>query len=224
MRVVVFCAHQDDEMSAGGTIYKHSQRGDEVVVVYLTDGSGGAIGIDPKKLSRTRYREARKACKILGVEKIEFLGFKDGFLFFNDETLKAVGKIIRNYKPYRIYTHYPGEMLGRDNLDHTVVGRLVLEAAFKSGYHNYPELGRDVWRTPEIYAYESISPLPNPTTYVDVSEVLEVKLKSMKEHKSQYAAMPYWFDSVKDRMRMHGTISRVGEYVEVFEALRTHVF
>jgi len=224
MHVVVFCAHEDDEMSAGGTIYKHTQRGDEVVVVYLTDGSGGAMDIDPKKLTQIRYEEARNACEVLGVQKVEFLGFKDGFLFVNDETLKAVGRMIRNYKPHRIYTHYPGEMLGRDNLDHTVVGRLVLEAAFKTAYHNYPELGRDVWRTSEIYAYESISPLPNPTTYVDVTDVLEVKLKSLKEYESQYAAMPYWFDSIKDRMRMHGMISRVGEYVEVFQALRTQMF
>jgi len=224
MRVAVFCAHEDDEMSAGGTIYKHTQRGDEVVVIYLTDGSGGAMDIDPKKLSQIRYEEARNACKILGVQKVEFLGFKDGFLFFNDETLKAVARIIRNYKPHRIYTHYPGETLGRDNLDHTVVGRLVLEAAFKTSYHNYPELGRDVWRTPEIYAYESISSLPNPTTYVDVTDVLEIKLKSANEYKSQYTAMPYWFDSEKDRMRRHGIISRVGEYAEVFEALRTQIF
>jgi LmbE family N-acetylglucosaminyl deacetylase len=211
-------------MFSGGSIYKHTQRGDEVVVVYLTDGSGGAMDQDPKELSRIRYEEARNACKILGVQHVEFLGFKDGFLFFNEETLKAVGRIIRKYKPHRVYTHHPDELMGIDNLDHAMVGKLVLEAAFKTAYFNYPELGPDVWRVEEIYAYESISPLASPTTYVDITDVIDVKVKSYLQHKSEVEAQPYWFDMMKDKMRMHGTISRVGEYVEVFQAFRTKLF
>ena len=39
MRVVVFVAHPDDEvLGMGGTILKHSQKGDFVKVVYLATG------------------------------------------------------------------------------------------------------------------------------------------------------------------------------------------
>ncbi len=39
MKIVVFVAHPDDEvLGMGGTILKHSQKGDFVKVVYLATG------------------------------------------------------------------------------------------------------------------------------------------------------------------------------------------
>jgi LmbE family N-acetylglucosaminyl deacetylase len=225
MRIVVFGAHMDDEsLGLGGTMYKHSQRGDEVTVVYLTDGSGGSMDVDPKKLSQTRYDEARNACKILGVRNVEFLGFKDGFLWLNNETLTAVGNIIRKHKPDRVYTHHADAAVGEDNLDHANVNRIVMEAVFKCSYHCYPEFGRDVWKTREVYAYEVYTPLHNPTTFVDITDVMSVKRKAMSEHKSQHAEMPYWFESTEALNRWRAVTSGLGDYAEAFKALRTTIF
>jgi len=225
MRIVVFAAHMDDEsFGLGGTIYKHSQHGDEVNVVYLTDGSGGSLNVDPKKLSQTRYEEARNACRILGVKNVEFLGFRDGFLWLDNESLSAVGNVIRKYKPNRVYTHHADAAAGEDNLDHANVNRIVMEAVFKCGYHDYPALGKDVWKTREAYAYEVYSPLHNPTTFVDITDVVEVKRKAVSQHKSQYENAPYWFSSTEALNKWRGVVSGVGEYAEAFKALRTTLF
>ncbi len=67
MKVLVFAPHPDDEsIGMGGTIYKHTQRGDEVAIAIMTTGNIGSLEIDPKRLEKTREKEVREACKVLG--------------------------------------------------------------------------------------------------------------------------------------------------------------
>src|SRR4029077_10755982 len=82
-RVLGVFAHPDDpEFGAGGSMAKLAMDGAELVYVIVTDGSQG--GEDPKQkdseLAAIRQREQRAAAKVLGVKKVEFLGYKDGHL------------------------------------------------------------------------------------------------------------------------------------------------
>ena len=59
MRVVSIGAHPDDvELGMGGTLAKHSKRGDEIHIITCTLGIGGTSG-DPK----AREKEALDAPK-----------------------------------------------------------------------------------------------------------------------------------------------------------------
>jgi len=225
MRVLVFGAHQDDEsIGMAGTIFKHVKRGDEVKVVFMTDGSGGALDIDPDELSKIREKEAAEACKVLGVNDLEFFRFKDGFLEFGHEPLVRTGQVIRSFKPHRIYVHHSDAPSGEENLDHINTSKLVKEAVFRVQYKNYPEFGKDVWRTPELYAYEVYYPLHEPNAFVDITDVVEVKREAIRRHRSQMAAQPYWEQVGLALNRWRGSLTGLGEYVEAFKALRTILF
>jgi len=71
MAVVFLHAHPDDEaIFTGGTIAMLSQRQTRVVVVVATDGDVGAP-------AEVREAETRAAGALLGVARIEFLGYRD---------------------------------------------------------------------------------------------------------------------------------------------------
>src|SRR5205823_4858001 len=67
---------------AGGAIARLADSGAEVTYVIVTDGRQG--GEDPtqkdSELVAIRAREQRAAAKVLGVKRVEFLGYKDGHL------------------------------------------------------------------------------------------------------------------------------------------------
>ena len=78
-------AHPDDEVfSTGGILAKSAQQGDRVVVVYCTNGEAGEMhdaDLVPEeaipRLGEIRMEEARKACALLGVTDVVFLGYRD---------------------------------------------------------------------------------------------------------------------------------------------------
>lgn len=225
MRVLVFGAHQDDEsIGMAGAIYKHTARGDAVKVAFMTDGSGGALDVDPRELSAMRDKEAVAACGLLGVSDVEFFRFKDGHLRHEYETVTRVGQAIRSFKPDRVYAHHADAPVGQDSLDHVNTYRIVADAIFRAQYSNYPELGKEIWKTPELYAYEVYYPMHEPNAFLDITDVVEIKKKAIGLHRSQTAAQPYWELAGLTLNRWRGLSSGQGEYVEAFKAIRTKLF
>ena len=76
-------AHPDDEaISTGGVIMKAKAHGHRVVLVTATRGEAGEIyNMDPKqtrpRLAVIRTEELQAAGDLLGVDRIEFLGYRD---------------------------------------------------------------------------------------------------------------------------------------------------
>ena len=89
MRILVLVAHPDDEvLGMGGTILRHAQKGDYIKVIYFTTGITSRRSTDyrnntlyeqnEKKIKSTQKqiedlrKDAKKSCKILRVNDIEF--------------------------------------------------------------------------------------------------------------------------------------------------------
>ena len=80
--LVTFHAHPDDEaIATGGSMAKAAAAGHRVVLVLATRGELGEVveGVlnDGEGLAERRVIEADAAAKILGVERVEFLGYRD---------------------------------------------------------------------------------------------------------------------------------------------------
>src|SRR6476646_5119316 len=80
--LVTFHAHPDDEaIATGGVMAQAAAAGHRVVLVLATKGELGQVaeGVldDGEALSDRRVVEAAAAAKILGVERVEFLGYRD---------------------------------------------------------------------------------------------------------------------------------------------------
>jgi LmbE family N-acetylglucosaminyl deacetylase len=80
--LVAFHAHPDDEcMSQSGTLAKAAAAGHRTVVVYATRGEVGEVAdgfLDPgETLVQRRMAEARRSAELLGVARVEWLGYRD---------------------------------------------------------------------------------------------------------------------------------------------------
>ncbi len=75
--LVTLHAHPDDEaIFTGGTILRAVASGWRVVLIVATDGDLGA-GTDGPVIGSTRRAETLAAAQLLGVERVEFLGYGD---------------------------------------------------------------------------------------------------------------------------------------------------
>ena len=80
--LVVFHAHPDDEaIATGGSMVKAAREGRRVVLVVATKGEHGEVVdgyLDPgEQLWERREKETHAAADILGVSRVEFLGYVD---------------------------------------------------------------------------------------------------------------------------------------------------
>ena len=123
--ILAIGAHPDDvELGCGGTIAKEIAAGKKVGILDLTRGELGTRGT-----AETRKTEAADACKILGAEVRENLGFADGF-FVNDKNHQLeIIKRIREYKPEIVLCN----AIDDRHIDHGKGSQLVSDACFLSG-------------------------------------------------------------------------------------------
>src|SRR6266511_3844993 len=80
--LVAFHAHPDDECIAqSGTLAKAAAAGHRTVIVYATRGEVGEVAdgfLDPgETLVERRLAEAQQSAKVLGVARVEWLGYRD---------------------------------------------------------------------------------------------------------------------------------------------------
>ena len=80
--LVTFHAHPDDEaIACGGTMAKAAAEGHRVVLVTATQGENGEVEeglLAPgETLARRRTEETHQAARVLGVSRVEFLGYLD---------------------------------------------------------------------------------------------------------------------------------------------------
>ena len=173
-KVLVIGAHPDDpETGCGGTIALLKEKGYDVVCVYLTKGERGIPGKSLDEAAAIRTKESEESCKILGVRHI-FLTQIDGATEVNAQRYEEMLSLIKQENPDIVFTHWPVD----GHRDHRVCSILTYDAWRRSGYSF------------ELYYYEVMSgtqtQMFNPTIYVDISSVQEIKLKSCYAHKSQF--------------------------------------
>jgi LmbE family N-acetylglucosaminyl deacetylase len=79
--LVAFHAHPDDEaLLTAGTMARAAAEGHRVVLVLATDGGAGLAAADLRGgdgLGALRLEEARVSAEVLGVQRIEWLGYAD---------------------------------------------------------------------------------------------------------------------------------------------------
>ena len=79
--LVCFHAHPDDEsITTGGSMARASAEGHRVVLVVATNGDFGEVPedlVDGESLVDRRRKETEQSAAVLGVHRIEWLGYKD---------------------------------------------------------------------------------------------------------------------------------------------------
>ncbi|GCC53128.1 bacillithiol biosynthesis deacetylase BshB1 [Chryseotalea sanaruensis] len=180
--ILVIAAHPDDaELGCGGTIAKHTKSGLSVGILDLTRGELGTRGT-----AQTREQEAKDASAILGIQVRENLSLADGF-FQNDKVSQlAVVQKIRQYQPDIILAN----AIRDRHPDHGKGADLAADACFLAGLAKIETKDaagnlQKAWRPKNVYHYIQ-SQYIQPDFIIDVTEVWDTKMASIKAYKTQF--------------------------------------
>jgi bacillithiol biosynthesis deacetylase BshB1 len=174
--ILVFGAHPDDvELGCGGTVIKEVKAGKKVGIIDLTRGELGTRGT-----AETRTTETKKATEIMGVAVRENMNFKDGFFKDDEQHKLALIEKIRKYQPEIVITNAVSDR----HPDHGRGSQITVDACFLAGLEKI-ETGQKIWRPKAIYHYIQFNHL-TPDIVVDISAVMDVKLKAVKAYSTQF--------------------------------------
>ncbi len=177
-------AHPDDiEFYCAGVVLMMASHGAKVDFVVATSGDKGARDTTKSraKVARLREREQEVAADVMGVKEVRFLRHPDAELVESLELREEFVREIRTTKPDVLLTFDPNVRY-RFHPDHRVVGRVALDAAWPCARDplTFPKAGPP-HETAEAWCFGG----EQPDLEVDVSAVLERKIKARLAHESQ---------------------------------------
>ena len=214
MRILVIAGHPADMFDhCGGTLFHHIQKGDSVTCVSLTQGlrvhdeviydlfrfhiddyTKEEIDKIIEERQRVKYQEAIEACKLFGIENVHFLDYDDEILTLNTAMVSKVASFIRQVQPDLVITHWPYQYDTFSN-HHAVTGQIALTAVTASQSVNFED------RHPaahvaqvafmlcpadtQSHVYTNEGKAAYPSFYVDISDVIDKKVKAIAMMKSQ---------------------------------------
>jgi LmbE family N-acetylglucosaminyl deacetylase len=213
-RILCFSPHPDDtEFSAGGFLAKAAARGSYIGITVVSDGRKGSVEeVDEDRLVETRKREQDRAAKILGVNKLTWLGFRDSEIPEPRILRPRIMESIRSFKPDLVITLDPN-LPYEAHLDHVYVGRAVMESVL---LHSHPGIGPGTVtsKRPTL----ALAATSRPNVIVNIDTVFPKKIQSIQAHESQMDSSSYLLDTVREISALYG--KRIGcRYAEPFIAL-----
>ena len=224
MNILAIGAHPDDiEFTCGGTLLKYRAAGHKIFVALTTSGNIGSNVIEGReKIAAIREAEQLEAAKLYGAE-VRFLRYNDEGLVDSEEVRRSILNAMRWANPDVIFTNYPGDMSTDHNVTSTLVGRMMLSLPGK----NVPADEPPITKTPSLFYWDTAAGLHfEPEAYVDITDTMEMKLKALELHKSQFA----WMDTFQavtltEHCRLLGAFRGLAigcKYAEGFRAYRIH--
>jgi LmbE family N-acetylglucosaminyl deacetylase len=222
--LVSFHAHPDDEcISTGGVIRKAHEDGHRVVLVVATQGEVGEVPdgflADGEELWQRRIAETRASADILGVDRVEFLGYRDSGMmgeptndvpgtFWTADIEEAAGKLaaILREEHAEVLTVYDDHG-GYGHPDHIQVHRVGMRAASLASTPKVYQATINRDRAKAASAAADLPPLSDDfgtpeseiTCVVDVTAFVRYKRKAMRAHASQISEESF-FLSMPDEM------------------------
>jgi bacillithiol biosynthesis deacetylase BshB1 len=222
--VLAVFSHPDDaELTMAGTLLKLNSLGYRTGVLDVTRGEMSTRGTP-----EIRAKEALAAAAVMGLNARLNLDLPDGHLTVNEESRRAMVRVIRKHRPRVLFTSHWDD----PHPDHAATSHLVREAARLATMRRYDsDGGLSPVGMPAI-AHAVYSRLVVPSFIVDVSEFAEAKMKAIRAYASQFfspeskepatrISEQSFLQQLEDRTRYYGSLIGVaaGEPFYVREAL-----
>ncbi len=204
-RMLVIGAHAADFVwRAGGAVAITTSGGGVAQVIALSYGERGESGELWKQEGQTvervkeiRGAEARRAAQALGAE-FQCLDLGDYPLEIDRDALVMIAERIREFAPDVLITHTDTDPF---NPDHPVASTAVMRARGLAAGAGVPS-AFPIVKPPELFLFEPHQPeLCNftPTTFVDITPVIDRKLAAMGEMKAQQYLQSYYAERADHR-------------------------
>ncbi len=195
-RAAAIVAHPDDlEYGAASAVARWTSEGRTVSYVLATSGEAGIAGLAPEACKALREEEQIRSAAVVGVERVEFLGHRDGAVEYGLGLRRDLTGAIRRLRPEIVigmnFDLTWGEGASVNHADHRAVGLAALDACRDAANEwVFPEMG-DPWRGVKA-AY--ISGTEAPSHYVDVTDTIEAGVASLREHHAYIEGLGTDFD------------------------------
>lgn len=204
LKLMVVGGHPDDpETACGGIMARYAKNGHEVVAVYLTKGERGIKGKTYPEAAIIRAAEAEKACDILGARAV-YVGQINGGAEFNYDRCDEMREIIEKEDPDIVLTHWPIDT----HEDHRICSMLVYDAWLRLD-GKFP-----------LYYFEVMTGAQsqnfNPTDFVDITDVIDIKHKACFQHVSQHIEENYFGSLLHAKMEVFRGMEGGFKYAEAF--------
>ncbi|GMQ47866.1 PIG-L deacetylase family protein [Vibrio sp. 10N] len=184
--VLVVAAHSDDEaLGCAGTIAKHVDNGDDVFVVFMTDGVA-ARGSDDG--SDERHEASEAALSVLGVQKAFRFSFPDNQMDSVPllSVTKQVEAVLAEVSPNILYTHFAGDL----NVDHQITHKAVMTACRPQAWCSVKEIYCFEVLSATEWNSKSASPFL-PQKIVDVTKQWDRKVAALACYKEEMRRAPH---------------------------------
>lgn len=200
--ILAIGAHPDDiEFGCGGALTKYTDGGHRLSLLIMTKGG---LGGDTNE----RVAEQLDSNNILGVDKIFWGDHRDTYLQVDKDVISKIEDVISEVTPDFIFCHYPDDT----HQDHRHLAQAVISAT------RYIR---------NVLFYEGPTTQNfNPQIFVDISDTLERKLKTLEAHRSQVTKTNIEgltiIELARSTANFRGTQGRV-KYAEAFSSLRLFI-
>jgi LmbE family N-acetylglucosaminyl deacetylase len=166
--------------------------GADVTYCIVSDGSTGTQDRDlmGERLAALRKEESQSAARAVGVDKIEWLGYRDGYIEASLALRRDIARVFRRARPHRYVVMDPTPTIEDrfvNHPDHRAVGQASLDVTLTAGTTpgHFPELlDEDLapWRgLRELWI---MGPGTKPVA-VDISTTIDQKIEALLSHRSQ---------------------------------------
>jgi len=214
--ILIIAAHSDDEaLGCSGVIARHVAEGDNVHLLFMTDGVASRSGSGD---GDNRLTSAHGASKILRVTSFTNLNFPDNQMDSIPllDIVKEIENTIVQTQPEVIYTHHIGDL----NIDHQITHKAVVTACRpQPGFcveevYAFEVLSSTEWNTPGVQAF-------SPNVFIDITDYIDIK-KQVLEIYSEEMRQPPHSRSIDNALRLNALRGNsVGvDYAEAFELIR----
>ncbi len=247
LNLLVTAGHPADAFDAvGGTIAKHTDRGDRVTVAVLTHGvkthswnlmaqertaKTSATDADVQAQIEIKEQEIRDGLSILGVDGdgVHFMGIDDAFLIIDEKIVWRLAEIIREVRPHIVITQSPLEQNGVGD-QHALCGQMTL-MAIRLAAGVMPGDPRPPFGVFRVYIEASGGKTTSleyernrfPHILINVEDVVERKVKAIDTLKSQFYDGDLGRKMAEVRSFIWGLHQRLA-YVEAFQLYEPLVY
>jgi LmbE family N-acetylglucosaminyl deacetylase len=229
--VLSILAHPDDaEFLCAGTLARFvGERGWQAHIATMTPGDCGSAELPSEEISRIRRGEGAAAAARIGAV-YHCLEERDLLIFYNEEALERVTRLLREVRPRIVLTHSPADYM----LDHEVTSTLARAAAFGAPVPNFfrdRSHGPALESIPHFYYCEPIERKDflgrqvTPGFAIDVSSVIDAKAGMLAAHASQreWLLKHHGMDRYLEAMRDWGSRCGKDYGVAYAEGFRQHL-
>jgi 4-oxalomesaconate hydratase len=224
-KILVIGAHSADFVwRSAGTIALVTSQGGSATVIALSYGERGESGELWKEPGQTienvkhlRHEQASAAAEVVGAG-FRCLDLGDYPLTISDAVMEQLAGLFRDLEPDIVLTHTPVDPF---NPDHPVASQAVQRARLLASGAGVASAFKNI-TPPELYFFEPHQPelcefMPN--TFVDITPVMEKKIKAMDCMQAQSYLKNYYTELASRRGNHARRISGMEE-VKFAEALQ----